>query len=291
MIIDTDLGSDIDDLWALSYLLLINVPITLIHVSHRNTDQKAKLVAKILKIADRQDIPISIGTKTNDKPTRLDGWLKDFDEKDFQGKIINNGQDHLLKTLRNNPNMPILGLSPASSLGPICKRHPDLFRNRDLYQMAGSLDQGYEENSAPIPEWNIVQDIENFKHLLKAPWKHIYLIPLDRCGSLIFDGAHYKAIQSSENEIAKALISAYSFWDSEHSNFKDNKSSRLFDLATAHFMVEHISSLKEFKIDTLKIKLEKGGMLTQNNSDGIDVHIPSSLDIEAIKKQFISLIS
>jgi len=66
VILDTDIGLDIDDIWALGLLLSCpELDVRLITTTSGNTIIKAKLVAKFLEIADRTDIPIGIGPKQN----------------------------------------------------------------------------------------------------------------------------------------------------------------------------------------------------------------------------------
>ncbi|HEC38499.1 MAG TPA: nucleoside hydrolase, partial [bacterium] len=54
VILDTDIGMDIDDTWALGLILKCpELDVKLITTSSDNTTIKAKLVAKFLEIAER----------------------------------------------------------------------------------------------------------------------------------------------------------------------------------------------------------------------------------------------
>ena len=62
IILDTDIGSDIDDTWALG--MALNCPeldIKLITTATGDTIYRAKIVAKYLEEVGRSDIPIGIG--------------------------------------------------------------------------------------------------------------------------------------------------------------------------------------------------------------------------------------
>ncbi len=62
VILDTDIGSDIDDTWALAFLLRCpELDLKIVVVSTGDTDYRAKLVAKQLMVAGRTDIAIGIG--------------------------------------------------------------------------------------------------------------------------------------------------------------------------------------------------------------------------------------
>ena len=71
VILDTDIGLDIDDTWALGLLLKSpEIDVKLITASSDNTTVKAQLVAKFLERVGRTDIPIGIGLEENRKNCR-----------------------------------------------------------------------------------------------------------------------------------------------------------------------------------------------------------------------------
>lgn len=62
VILDTDIGGDIDDTWALA--MLLNSPeldLKLVVTDTGNTTYRAKVAAKLLEVAGRTDVPIGIG--------------------------------------------------------------------------------------------------------------------------------------------------------------------------------------------------------------------------------------
>ena len=62
VILDTDIGSDIDDTWALAMLLQSpELEPRLIVTESGDTVYRAKIVAKILERSEREEIPIGIG--------------------------------------------------------------------------------------------------------------------------------------------------------------------------------------------------------------------------------------
>jgi len=67
VIFDTDIGSDIDDTWALMFLLKSQeLKPKLILTETGNTTYRAKIVAKILERAGYSDIPVGIGIHQSD---------------------------------------------------------------------------------------------------------------------------------------------------------------------------------------------------------------------------------
>src|SRR6185369_15222748 len=65
VILDTDIGDDIDDAWALAFILshpqFDPVGIT---VTHGDTAGRARIACKMLHVAGRGDIPVAVGRST-----------------------------------------------------------------------------------------------------------------------------------------------------------------------------------------------------------------------------------
>ena len=99
-ILDTDIGHDVDDVWALAFLLRCpEVEVKLITTSTGDTVYRAKLVAKILQFMDRTDIPIGIGIPLDDNPHTHDSWLGDFDLGQYLGLVIEDGVGAICDTI------------------------------------------------------------------------------------------------------------------------------------------------------------------------------------------------
>ena len=96
LIIDTDIGEDIDDIWAISLILSTNMfQIDMISISQGDVEYKTKLIAKILFELNIDNIAICKGISTNlDNAIRPQKeWIKDFDLHKFSGKIYSNYEE------------------------------------------------------------------------------------------------------------------------------------------------------------------------------------------------------
>src|SRR5262249_17995068 len=68
IILDTDIGDDIDDAWALAFVMSHQGFMPLgITIAHGNTPARARIPCKMLHLTGRDDIPVFVGRKTNDK--------------------------------------------------------------------------------------------------------------------------------------------------------------------------------------------------------------------------------
>ena len=99
-ILDTDIGHDVDDVWALAFLLRCpELDVKLITTSTGDTVYRAELVAKMLQLMNRTDIPIGIGIPLDDNPHTHDVWLDDFDLGAYSGRVIQDGVGAICDTI------------------------------------------------------------------------------------------------------------------------------------------------------------------------------------------------
>src|SRR5258705_9217059 len=85
LLLDTDIGTDIDDAWALGYALKSpSFEILGVTVSDGDTAARARLACKLLFRLGRTDVPVSLGRPTPAVPLqRVDyqfAWAEDFRE-------------------------------------------------------------------------------------------------------------------------------------------------------------------------------------------------------------------
>ena len=67
VILDTDIGGDIDDTWALAMMLKSpELDVKLVVTDTGNTTYRAKIAAKMLEIAGRTDVPVGVGLHLDD---------------------------------------------------------------------------------------------------------------------------------------------------------------------------------------------------------------------------------
>lgn len=214
IIIDTDIGDDIDDTWALVLALSMKeLDIKLISVSVHDTLYKAKLVAKILTIAERTDIPIAIGKATGTSRPAQQRFVEGFDLLSYQGVIY---EDALLayKKVLSQFDHPIdvIGIGPMTTLADIARKSPVTTSKMRLTLMAGALYKGYINQKAPDVEYNVIADIEAFKTSLSL-YKNITVAPLDVCRDVILKGKLYQTLKEHQHlPLIKALFDNQAIW-------------------------------------------------------------------------------
>jgi len=102
VILDTDIGDDIDDTWALMFLLgSEKVNLKLIVTACDDAETKIKLVAKMLERVGKTEIPIGIGVKTSDKKINQEQWIENYSLDTYKGTIYKNGVEKMVEQIRN----------------------------------------------------------------------------------------------------------------------------------------------------------------------------------------------
>lgn len=185
VIIDTDIGDDIDDAFALA-LALRSPELQLLGVTTTfgDTELRAKLASRLLSEAGRPDIPVIAGipTKTNSSFTQRRYAEGGHLDKASRGNAV----DFLLEQIRHYPNqITLIGIGPLVNVGAAIDKDPDTFRQlKRVVIMGGSVYRGYDDNLGygppvpPAPEWNIVNDIPSAQKLFMSGVP-LYVMPVD----------------------------------------------------------------------------------------------------------------
>jgi inosine-uridine nucleoside N-ribohydrolase len=177
-ILDTDIGDDIDDAFALA-LVLRSPEIKLLGITTEfgDTELRARLVDRYLTAAGRTDIPVATGkaTQANNVFTQRAYAEREADRKH------QDGVQFLLDTVRAHPGqVTLIAIGPLVNVGEAIRRDPETFRKlKRVVMMGGSVYRGYgPAGTAPQPEWNIARDPEGAKALF-ASGVPIFMMPLD----------------------------------------------------------------------------------------------------------------
>jgi inosine-uridine nucleoside N-ribohydrolase len=264
VILDTDIGDDIDDTWAL--VLALKSPeldVKLVVTDFGNTEHRAKIVARILEIAGRTDIPIGIGIKENDKESPQAEWVKGYDLATYPGRVLKDGVQALVDTaMAAKEPMTLVAIGPAPNLKAALEREPRIAGKLRFAGMYGSLHRGYGGKPAPEPEWNVKASPAAARAVLGAPWTEAIVTPLDTCSLVQLKGERYARVRDSRDPLARAILENYRLWcprqewcakDADH---VIAKSSTLFDTVAVYLAI----SSDLVKTETVGVRVTDEGM-------------------------------
>ena len=106
VIFDTDIGSDIDDTWALGFLLRCpELGVKLVTTDRGRPEYRAKLCCQILAAGGRQDLPVGLGPEWqgNTGQTRQEPCAAGYELSSYPGEIITDGTQAIIDTILASP--------------------------------------------------------------------------------------------------------------------------------------------------------------------------------------------
>ncbi len=178
VILDTDIGDDIDDAFALALLLRSpEVKLLGITTAFGDTPLRARLVDRYLAAVGRDDIPVMAGVQTpaTNHFTQAAYALQEPERK--HGDAIG----FLLREIAAHPGeITLIAIGPLFNEQAAIARDPAAFRKlKRVVLMGGSVYQGYGDlNQPPSAEWNILCDPAGARSLL-ASGVPVFMMPLD----------------------------------------------------------------------------------------------------------------
>jgi len=243
VILVTDIGSDIDDSWALALALRSpELDLKLVLTDPADTPYRSAVAAKFLDLAGHGGVPIGIGDNSGpmgDDSKTLTPWIAGYDVARYPGKIYTDGIAALIDVVeKSRVPVTIIAIGPMHSLAMALKRSPDIASKCRLVGMYGSFDVGYG-GGAPSAETNVRVDPSALRAALSAPWRDVLLTPLDTCGSVSLDGERYHAIWSATGDpMLRALIESYCIFAPRQTWMKCDyfatRSTTLFDCVAVY---------------------------------------------------------
>ena len=219
IIIDTDIGDDVDDAFALA--LAIQSPeleILGVTTTFGDTETRAKIVDRLLGEVGRAEIPILEG-----KPTAAKNPMSQrryADATRFTKPSHPDAVDFLLDQIRKHPGeVTLIAIGPLMNVGGAIDKDPATFRElKRVVLMGGSIrrgygDLGYTAPVAPMPEWNILNDIPSAQKLFTSGVP-LFVMPLDST-QLKMDEVKRAFLFTQGTPVTDQLTILYHLWGQE----------------------------------------------------------------------------
>jgi purine nucleosidase len=219
VIIDTDIGDDIDDAFAVG--LALNSPeldILGFTTAWGNTKLRARLLDRLLRETGHNEIPVAVGIeryKKNAATFSQAPWASREPEKSHQDAVT-----FLLDQINKYPGeITLIAIGPETNLGAAIERDRATFtRLKRIVLMAGSVRLGYDERapilaSPPIPEYNIVTDIPAAQAVFTSGVP-LYVMPLDST-QLKLEERKREMIFTRSTPLTDAMTLLYHLWSRE----------------------------------------------------------------------------
>jgi purine nucleosidase len=233
IIIDTDIGDDVDDAFALALAVKSpEVQILGVMTTFGDTETRAKIVDRFLGELGRAEIPVLAGKATvtkNPMSQRRYAGGGHF-AKASHGDAV----EFLLEQIRKYPGeITLVAIGPLMNVGAAIDKDAPTFRKlRRVVLMGGSIrrgygDLGYTAPVPPMPEWNILNDVASAQKLFGAGVP-LFVMPLDST-QLKMDEVKRAFLFSQATAVTDQLAVLYHLWGQE--------TPTLFDPMTIAFVL------------------------------------------------------
>ena len=207
VIIDTDIGSFIDDSFAIVFAAQSQfLDIKLVVTCSDGTTDRAKVAAKLLRMMGREDIPIGVGIENgNQTQHTLFDWASSEDLSSYKGGVFTDGVSKMGEIIMSSEQVvDIIAIGPMTNFPTLLKKYPGVVRNARVRAMAGSVYMGYHGDIIPVAEFNVKICPSCMEMLLQAGW-NVTITPLDTCGQFTLNSDELKQIFQVDNPVSRAL--------------------------------------------------------------------------------------
>jgi inosine-uridine nucleoside N-ribohydrolase len=216
IILDTDIGYDIDDALALG-LALTSPELELRGVTtvHGDAYTRALIVCRLLDVLERGKVPVAAGSPPRPVPD-FNGQMQYGLRPAHKRPVKESADQFLAAQLKAAPGeLTIVCIGPLTNIAALLEKHPESAKQiKRLVIMGGSINVGYNGKPPAEPEWNIKSDVKAAQKVF-ATGVPITLVPLDVTATLAVDADGREKIFSSGTVLGHHLHALYQLWGKE----------------------------------------------------------------------------
>jgi inosine-uridine nucleoside N-ribohydrolase len=230
VVIDTDIGSDIDDAFALALAIaspeLDVVGVTTVgggnaydrFINQRKDrdDHRAWLVGRFLSQAGVKPIPVAAGA--DPQPKLPIDWQIQYRRHPavVYGRTLKpvpeSAAELMAGLARKHDRLQLICLGPLTNVARLLKDDPEAAKRiRQITLMGGSIAVGYDAEAKPEPEWNIKTDVAAAKAVF-ASGIPLTVVPLDATVSVKLDADQRERLFSAHTPLTFQVQNLYELW-------------------------------------------------------------------------------
>ncbi|MCC6731039.1 MAG: nucleoside hydrolase [Chthonomonadales bacterium] len=155
VILDTDIGDDVDDAYALALVCADpNVRLLGVTTAFGDTARRAELAARLLSVLGKPEVPVRAGRAGGHPIGRQYEWARGFRSRALADE---EAVAFIKRQVDRAPGeVTLVAVGALTNLGDLVTRHPRSARKiREIVIMGGAVHVGYSNKPPVEPEWNI----------------------------------------------------------------------------------------------------------------------------------------
>ena len=213
-LLDTDIGTDVDDAFALA-LILRSPELDLLAVTTvaGDTQARARLAAKMLHEAGRSNVPVAAGEPGLSQPIDQTRWAEGFAGPPLtKEKAV----DLMRREFERRPGeITLVAIGELTNVAALLKSDPSIGKKiKRIALMGGAIAHGYGQDLKPAAEWNIKSN-PAAAQVVFSSGVPILMAPLDTTAMLQLDAAARHRIFTRLTPTTNALALLYHLWGQE----------------------------------------------------------------------------
>lgn len=255
IIIDTDIGGDIDDAFAVALALQTpEVEILGISTASGDTLARAKILDRMLGESGHEDIPVAVGTPTKLPSEQIGPQWRYGDSRHYARASHPAAVEFILSEINRFPGqITLVTIGPLSNIGLMIDKDITTFRKLKRVVMMGGWLRDVNVAGAglisPEPETNVVLDISSAQKLLGSG-VDIYLMPFDVTINLGLGEIERKTLFYEETPLTDSLALLYLLWGG------GSGTPVLFDVMAVGF----VTNPELCPVEPLRVSVDAKGM-------------------------------
>ena len=255
ILIDTDLGSYLDDAFAIALAVASpEVELCGVTTSGGNAETRAWMACRLLTSVDRRDVPVAWG-----QPPQAEGKVEAMYQYRYHPAVLfgrtakpisDEACELMARELKARPGeMTLLVLGPQTNVARLLEKHPDARPwIKRIVVMGGALKVGQNGRPPVEPEWNIKSDVAAAKAVLAAGVP-LSFVPLDVTHKYVLSLAQRDRLFAAQTMLTQQLQLLCQLADEEQPQLHDA-------VATAVAIDQ-----QQAKLEDLRLEIDDQGLM------------------------------
>jgi inosine-uridine nucleoside N-ribohydrolase len=285
VIFDTDIGTDIDDAYAL-VALMHRPELRVLGVTTVSGDAvaRARLAAKLMQVAGGMwaSVPVYAGLSGSTQYMKQVEWAQGFTSPSLHDA---GGVDFMRREIDARPGeITIIAVGELTNVAALLNSEPGIAKKiRAISLMGGSIYRGYAPGSKPEPEWNIKSNAAAARTVFTSGVP-LLVAPLDSTADLKLTPEMRVQLFSRGTPLNDALASLNSIW--RHTNTWKGQDPTLFDVLA----VDLVNARTPYKLTSLHVDVAADGLTKPVDGAKANASVALEIDAAAFMQNFVELL-
>jgi inosine-uridine nucleoside N-ribohydrolase len=249
ILLDTDIGSDVDDAFALALALASpEVDLKAVTTVGSQAEDRAWMVCRLLTAVGRRDLPVAWG-RDPQPASPIEGQIQ---YRRHPAVIFNRtsrpvkepADEFLYSRLKAQPGkLTLVAVGPLTNVARLLSKRPECKPwIKRIVLMGGSVRAGYDGKAPPVAEWNVKADVPAARAVFTSGVP-LVVAPLDATATLKLEGPPRRRLFAACTPLTFQVQALYQLWDKPTPTLYDpaavalSFSERFFTMEDLHLRV------------------------------------------------------